>query len=78
MRILTVSDLAEMHMLARVQLATSLPGVKPVALIGTINSAGQTNLAPFSSIVHLGSNPALLGMVTRPYVVDRHTLANII
>ena len=78
MRTLTSTDLAAMDKLARVQLATSLPGVKPVALIGTINASGQTNLAPFSSIVHLGSNPALLGMVTRPDVVDRHTLANII
>ncbi|MEP4077108.1 flavin reductase family protein [Haloferula sp.] len=72
------SDIAQLDKLTRVQLATSLPGVKPVALIGTINDQGQTNLAPFSSVVHLGSNPVLLGMVTRPDVVERHTLANIV
>jgi len=75
---ITATDIGNMDKLVRVQLATSLPGVKPVALIGSIDAKGQTNLAPFSSVVHLGSNPALLGMVTRPDVVDRHTLGNIL
>lgn len=78
MRTLTTTDIDQMEKLVRVQLATTLPGVKPVALIGTTDIDGRTNLAPFSSLVHLGSNPMLLGMVTRPDVVDRHTLANII
>jgi flavin reductase (DIM6/NTAB) family NADH-FMN oxidoreductase RutF len=67
-----------MDKLVRVQFATSLPGPKPICLIGSVNAAGQTNLAPFSSVVHLGSNPALLGMISRPDVVERHTLANIL
>jgi flavin reductase (DIM6/NTAB) family NADH-FMN oxidoreductase RutF len=74
---LTENDLGAMEKLARVQLATSLPGVKPVCLVGTRDAAGRSNLAPFSSVVHLGSNPALLAMVTRPDSVERHTLANI-
>jgi flavin reductase (DIM6/NTAB) family NADH-FMN oxidoreductase RutF len=78
MQTLTSADLDGMEKLLRVQLATSLPGVKPIALIGTKDAAGRTNLAPFSSIVHLGSIPALLGMVSRPDSVDRHTLANLI
>lgn len=78
MRTLRQDDLENLEKLARVQLVTSLPGVKPIGLIGTIDADGRTNLAPFSSIVHLGSNPPLLGMVTRPDVVDRHTLANLI
>jgi flavin reductase (DIM6/NTAB) family NADH-FMN oxidoreductase RutF len=78
MKRITAADLESMDKLARVQFATSLPGVKPICLVGTKNSAGQTNLAPFSSIVHLGSNPALLGMVTRPDTGDRHTLSNIL
>jgi flavin reductase (DIM6/NTAB) family NADH-FMN oxidoreductase RutF len=78
MKTLTSRDLEAMDKLARVQFATSLPGVKPVCLVGTRNAAGIGNLAPFSSVVHLGSNPALLGMVTRPDVVERHTLANIL
>jgi len=78
MKTMTLADLASMEKLARVQFASSLPGVKPVCLVGTRNAAGQTNLAPFSSVVHLGSNPALLGMVTRPDTVERHTLSNIL
>lgn len=78
MKTLTSRDLEAMDKLARVQFATSLPGVKPVCLVGTRNAAGIANLAPFSSVVHLGSNPALLGMITRPDVVERHTLANIL
>ncbi len=75
--IITSEDLAAMEKLTRVQLATSLPGPKPISLVGTRSPAGTSNLAPFSSITHLGSNPVLLGMVTRPDTVDRHTLANI-
>lgn len=75
---LTSDDIAAMEKLTRVQLCTSLPGAKPIALIGSCNSAGETNLAPFSSIVHLGSNPPLLGMISRPDLVERHTLANIL
>ena len=78
MKTITSHDLAAMDQRVRVQFATSLPGVKPVCLVGTRNAAGIGNLAPFSSVVHLGSNPALLGMVTRPDVVERHTLANIL
>lgn len=78
MKTLSSRDLEAMDPRVRVQFATSLPGVKPVCLVGTRNTAGVGNLAPFSSVVHLGSNPALLGMITRPDVVERHTLANIL
>jgi flavin reductase (DIM6/NTAB) family NADH-FMN oxidoreductase RutF len=78
MRTITADDIQAMDKLVRVQFATSLPGPKPICLIGSVNAAGQTNLAPFSSVVHLGSNPALLGMISRPDVVERHTLANIL
>ena len=67
-----------MSKLTRVQLATSLPGPKPICLVGTRSNTGISNLAPFSSITHLGSKPILLGMVTRPDTVDRHTLKNIL
>lgn len=77
MQTITATDIAAMEKLARVQFATSLPGVKPICLIGTADTAGQTNLAPFSSILHLGSEPPLLGMVSRPDLVERHTLANL-
>jgi len=70
-------DYQALEKLHRVQLATSLPGAKPIQLVGTKSADGITNLAPFSSVVHLGSSPLLIGMVTRPDTVERHTLRNI-
>lgn len=72
------NDIEQMEKLARVQFATTLPGPKPICLVGTRSSKGQANLAPFSSVTHLGSNPILLGMLSRPDTVNRHTLRNII
>lgn len=76
--IISPQELEAMDKLPRVQLATTLPGPKPICLVGTRSSSGVSNLAPFSSVTHLGSNPILLGMVTRPDTVDRHTLKNIL
>lgn len=75
--IVSSEDLERMEKLERVQLATTLPGPKPICLVGTVSREGQENLAPFSSVTHLGSSPVLLGMVTRPDTVERHTLSNI-
>jgi flavin reductase (DIM6/NTAB) family NADH-FMN oxidoreductase RutF len=62
----------------RVHFANSLGGFKSVGLIGTQNNKNQTNLAIVDSILHIGSNPPLFGMVFRPGVVARHTLENIL
>lgn len=61
----------------RTHLINSLSGFKSANLIGTINGEGQTNLAMFSSVIHLGASPALIGFITRPDSVIRHTLDNI-
>ena len=61
----------------RAQFINSISGFRSVALIGTIDTQGQTNLAIFNSIVHIGSNPPLLGFIMRPDSVERHTLTNI-
>lgn len=78
MKTITLQDIAAMDKLVRVQFANSLPGPKPISLVGSIDSEGRTNLAPFSTVTHLGSNPALIGLVSRPDLVDRHTLSNIL
>lgn len=78
MKNITSADLAEMDKYARIQLANSLPGPKPICLVGSIDADGRTNLAPFSSVTHLGSSPALIGLVSRPDLVERHTLSNIL
>jgi flavin reductase (DIM6/NTAB) family NADH-FMN oxidoreductase RutF len=71
-------QLMEMEKQERVSLVNSLGGFKSVCLIGTKNKNEQLNLAVFSSIMHIGANPPLMGIIFRPGVVERHTLENII
>ena len=61
----------------RANLINSLTGFKSVCLIGTINREGRSNLAIFSSIVHIGSNPPLVGYISRPLKAVPNTIANI-
>jgi flavin reductase (DIM6/NTAB) family NADH-FMN oxidoreductase RutF len=61
----------------RANFINSLTGFKSASLIGTINQEGQPNLGIFSSIVHIGSDPALIGYINRPRAAALHTLANI-
>ncbi len=56
----------------------SLSGFKSASLIGTIDADGKTNLAIFSSVIHIGSDPALIGFINRPDTTSRHTLENIL
>lgn len=61
----------------RAHMVNSLSGFKSANLVGTQDADGQTNLAIVSSVVHLGANPPLIGMVMRPNTVARHTLENL-
>jgi len=61
----------------RANFINSLTGFKSVSLIGTINKTGHTNLGIFSSLVHIGSDPALVGYINRPIKAAPHTLENI-
>jgi len=71
------TDIASWERFYRANFINSLTGFKSVNLIGTVNSAGQANLGIFSSIVHIGSNPALIGYINRPLRAAPHTFANI-
>ena len=63
----------------RLNLINSITGIKPANLIGTRSTDGVANVAIFSSVVHLGSNPALIGMVFRPQAeTKRDTYRNIL
>ena len=75
---ITASDLIQMEQRKRAHLINSVGGFKSVCLIGTVDLIGQTNLAIFSSIVHIGANPPLISFIMRPDSVERHTLANIL
>jgi len=75
----TKSRIKELNRITRLKLMNSITGIKSANLIGTISETGYTNLAIFSSVVHLGSDPALIGFVMRPNKdVKRDTLNNIL
>ena len=71
-------DISTADRVTRLRMINAITGIKPANLIGSQNAQGKYNLAVFSSVVHLGSNPALIGFVLRPYdKVPRHTWQNI-
>ena len=72
------SDIMAFDKRYRATFINSLGGFKSVCLIGTKNSEGQSNLAIFSSIVHIGASPPLIAFVVRPDSAERHTYENIL
>jgi flavin reductase (DIM6/NTAB) family NADH-FMN oxidoreductase RutF len=77
MQIISSSTIQTWERFYRANFINSLTGFKSASLIGTINQKGQTNLGIFSSVVHIGSDPALVGYINRPLKAAPHTLANI-
>jgi flavin reductase (DIM6/NTAB) family NADH-FMN oxidoreductase RutF len=71
------SEIEKMGRIERLNLINSCTGYKSANLIATISNEGQTNVAVFSSVTHLGSDPALIGFILRPTTVPRHTYQNI-
>lgn len=71
------SEFAEWDRRYRGHFINTLSGFKPVSLVGTWNANGTANLAVFSNIVHVGADPALIGMVSRPIAAGGHTMINI-
>ena len=70
-------DIHEMDKIFRLNLINSCTGYKSANLLGTKSTHGIPNVAVFSSITHLGSNPPLIGFVLRPTTVPRDTYKNI-
>ena len=66
-----------MEKIFRLNLINSCTGYNSANLLGTISKENIENLAVFSSITHLGSNPSLLGFIVRPTIVPRDTYKNI-
>ena len=71
------SSIDVLEKIFRINLINSASGYKSANLIGTRSDLGAANLAVFSSIIHMGSNPPLLGFILRPTKVARHTYSNI-
>lgn len=75
---ITSDDINAMEKQKRVHFINSIGGFKSVSLVGTTNKEGQTNLAIFSSLVHIGASPALVALIFRPSPPERDTLSNIL
>ncbi len=71
------ADILNFEKRFRTQFVNALSGFKSGNLIGTVSLSGVNNLAIFTSVVHIGANPPLMGMISRPNSVPRHTLENI-
>ncbi|HOY94209.1 MAG TPA: flavin reductase [Catalimonadaceae bacterium] len=74
---LQASDLNEMERFYRANLINSVTGYKSLHLVGTQNKEGISNLAVFSQVIHLGADPALIGILFRPRIPGMNTLENI-
>lgn len=75
---LSKSDIENLERKRRLNIINSVSGIKPANLIGTKSKNSQSNVAIFSSVFHLGSDPALLGFITRPTgEAPRHTYENL-
>lgn len=71
-------DIQQFDKRYRAHFINCVSGIKSMNLIGTQNKQGQANLAIFSSVIHMGSHPPLIGFIQRPTSVDRHTYDNIV
>lgn len=72
---LTPNDFTEKERLYRVAFFNTLSGIRTPFMVGTQGKVA--NIGLFNSVVHIGANPPMMGMVFRPTTVPRHTLENI-
>jgi flavin reductase (DIM6/NTAB) family NADH-FMN oxidoreductase RutF len=72
------NEIEQLEQRYRTAFINSLAGFRQAVLVGTKSVEGNTNLAIFNSLIHLGANPALFGLISRPESVPRDTLQNII
>ncbi|MCX7743649.1 MAG: flavin reductase [Flavobacteriales bacterium] len=77
MKTFHLKEIAELEKNFRRNLINSITGFKPLHLLATQNREGNPNLALFSSAVHVGADPPLIGLVFRPLTVPRHSYENI-
>ena len=70
-------DIDNLEKIFKINLINSCSGFKSANLLGSISKEGVSNVAVFSSVIHLGSNPPTLGFILRPTTVPRDTYKNI-
>ena len=72
-----IDEIHKLNHLYKINLINSCAGFKSANLIATKSNENNTNVAIFSSVIHLGSAPPLLGFILRPTSVPRNTYENI-
>ncbi|SEF41802.1 flavin reductase family protein [Flavobacterium urumqiense] len=77
MKHISKDAISQMEKVERLNLINSCTGYKSANLLATKSLNGKSNVAIFSSVTHLGSNPALIGFIMRPTTVPRDTYKNI-
>ena len=77
MHYFSLEDINNLKHLYKINLINSCSGFKSANLIGTKSKDGIENVAVFSSVTHVGSNPPILGFFCRPTTVTRDTYTNI-
>jgi len=78
MNFFNTKDIHNLEHLYKINLINSCAGYKSANLIATKTIDNKTNVAIFSSVIHLGSSPPLLGFILRPTTVPRDTYENIL
>ncbi|MBG7613218.1 flavin reductase [Polaribacter sp. BAL334] len=78
MKFFAYNDIQDLEKIYKINLINSCSGFKSANLLGTVSENGITNVAVFSSVTHLGSNPPSLGFILRPTTVPRNTYKNIL
>jgi flavin reductase (DIM6/NTAB) family NADH-FMN oxidoreductase RutF len=77
MKHISREEISKMEKIERLNLINSCTGYKSANLIATKSLDGKSNVGIFSSVTHLGSQPAIIGFIMRPTTVPRDTYKNI-
>lgn len=73
MKTIQLDDILSWEREYRRAFVNTLSGIKAAFLLGTQDENGRNNLALFTSVVHLGAAPPLLGVVLRPAEAQQDT-----
>lgn len=76
-KVLGLREIGDMPQRERARLINSISGFKSANIVGTADEAGLPVCCIVSSVVHLGSNPAMMGVVFRPPGGDAHNYHNL-
>jgi len=74
---LDTKQITQLDRLTRLNLINSISGIQNVHLVATKSKNDISNLSIINSVVHIGSNPPLLGFINRPIDIRRDTINNL-